>query len=205
MLDIIKGKKILAISPHPDDIEIGCVGTLMRLAKDNEIHLLIMSDGDLNGKAQVRREEARKACKFLGFIPYFGNLPDGNIGEFSKEVKVVEEVMEHVRPDIVFIPGEHDTHQDHRNTHKVAIAAGRRNPTFICYETPSTLNFKPNFFIDITDNIETKTKALDYHQSQTVGSKAIQEIIKMNAKVIAAKLRKYDKYYEQFEILRLAI
>lgn len=201
----IKGKKILAISPHPDDIEIGCIGTLIRLSKENEIHVLVMSDGGLNGEAKIRREEARKVIKSLNFVPYFGNIEDGFITEDSKTIKKIEEVMQWVKPDIIFIPAAEDTHQDHRNTHKAAISAVRRMPIFFCYETPSTMSFKPNFFVDITEQIQAKMESLNVHQSQTVGKKEIQEIIKMNAKVTAGKLRRYDRYFEAFEMMRMAI
>ena len=40
-----KGLRILAVGPHPDDLELGCYGTLAKLAKNNVLNLLILSDG----------------------------------------------------------------------------------------------------------------------------------------------------------------
>jgi LmbE family N-acetylglucosaminyl deacetylase len=58
---------ILAIGPHPDDIEIGCAGTLIKYAqKGHNIFLLLISKGQMGGEGKIRYKEQMKAADIIG-------------------------------------------------------------------------------------------------------------------------------------------
>ena len=57
---------ILAIGAHPDDIEFGCGGTLLRYSKENHnIYMLVLTEGEVGSDAQFRRKEQENASQFL--------------------------------------------------------------------------------------------------------------------------------------------
>ena len=59
--------KILAIGAHPDDIEFGCGGTLIKYGlKGHDIYLLVMTEGGMGGNQVERRKEQEEAAQLLG-------------------------------------------------------------------------------------------------------------------------------------------
>jgi LmbE family N-acetylglucosaminyl deacetylase len=108
--------KVLCIGCHSDDIEIGCGGTLLRLAKqygDCEFHWAIFS------AIGVREAEARRAASlFAGSqlrAPLLKAFRDGFMPYDASEVKAVfEDELKHLSPDIIFTHNRNDAHQDHR-------------------------------------------------------------------------------------------
>jgi LmbE family N-acetylglucosaminyl deacetylase len=160
--------QILAIGPHPDDIEIGCFGTLARhRAYGDSVSLLIMTNGEEGGGASVRRDEAVAGARVLGADISFGDLPDTLIPADGTTVQIVERLVQELNPDIVYLPSDKDRHQDHRNTSRAAQAATRRVRQVYMYETPSTLQqFAPQLFVDVTASYHYKPEALNCHRSQ---------------------------------------
>ena len=66
---------ILAIGPHPDDIEFGCGGTLLRYGQANhELNQLIMTDGCVGGDAATRKREQEESSQALNIKKVFGGL-----------------------------------------------------------------------------------------------------------------------------------
>ena len=69
--------KILVVSPHPDDLEYGCGGTLVKFAKKGHvIHLLYMTAGEAGGDPEVRKSEAAKAAKLIKAKIHWGGFAD---------------------------------------------------------------------------------------------------------------------------------
>lgn len=109
--------KILCLGSHCDDIEIGCGGTILRLAEQYPqclFHWVVFS-GD-----SVRLAEAeRAAALFAGSTslegPFLKAFPDGFMPVVSGEVKTFfEELKGTVSPDLIFTHNRKDAHQDHR-------------------------------------------------------------------------------------------
>ncbi len=160
---------ILALAPHPDDLEIGCGGTLAQHAKrGDEVHIYVATSGEVGGVAEVRRAEQVKAAEILGVKEiHWGSFVDTKLPESSRDLmKSLEDVIQRVNPDTVYINHNHDTHQDHREMAQVARSATRYVPNVLAYETPSTLDFEPTAYMDTSDTLSLKLKALEAHASQ---------------------------------------
>src|SRR5208283_1425053 len=108
--------KILCVGAHSDDIEIGCGGTILRLAEQHPgsvFHWVVFS---ANG---VRAAEARRAAElFVGATalrgPLLKTFRDGFMPFVGAEVKAVFEELKAVSPDLIFTHNRKDAHQDHR-------------------------------------------------------------------------------------------
>jgi LmbE family N-acetylglucosaminyl deacetylase len=81
-------------------------------------------------------------------------------------IDALEKVMRDVRPDFVFAPWGEDSHQDHRHTSALVRSATRYTPNVLFYEVPSTIDFLPDVFVDITSQLRAKERALRLHKSQ---------------------------------------
>jgi LmbE family N-acetylglucosaminyl deacetylase len=125
---------VLCLGAHPDDIEIGCGGALLRLARREGLRL---SAVQLTG-TEARTDEARAALD--RFVPgakleAFG-LPDGRLPAHWNETKqALEDVASRVQPDLVFAPRVDDAHQDHRLVGQLATTVWR-NALVLHYEIP---------------------------------------------------------------------
>jgi LmbE family N-acetylglucosaminyl deacetylase len=177
--------KILAIGAHPDDIEIGCGGSIKRHAQNgDEIFFVIMTCGEGGGvNVEVRKKEALHAANILGvsqvfFLDYEDTKVPNNVDAIIKIEKIVREI----NPQRAYIPYHDEVHQDHRNTHFNAISACRNVSQVLMYEGPSTMNtFNVTFWIDIDATVKDKVAAIEAHVSQ--GQKQIlktDSIIGMN-------------------------
>lgn len=112
-----KGLKILCLGAHADDIEIGCGGTVLRLAEqypDCEFSWVVFS------AVGVREAEARHAASLFVppaalHSPLLKTFPDGFLPFVGAEVKTVFEELKHAgSPDVIFTHSRRDAHQDHR-------------------------------------------------------------------------------------------
>ncbi|MGA5702519.1 PIG-L deacetylase family protein [Peterkaempfera bronchialis] len=167
--------RILAIGAHPDDIELGCGATLLRARRAGaSVTLLVLTDGRLGpGDAELRAHEQRQAADFLGAELVGGGFRDGELDHRPALVNRIEEVLDAVRPDLVFTHAPADSHQDHRAAATATVAAARTLATVLHYETPSTLDFQPVVFGDITGLVPEKLRLLRHHLSQVIGGRRI--------------------------------
>jgi LmbE family N-acetylglucosaminyl deacetylase len=161
---------ILAIGAHPDDIEFGCGGTLIKYArKGHDTHLLVMTDGGMGGDPQVRRQEQEQAAKVLGAKELFwGGYRDTEVPIARDLIQKVEEILQMVRPDLIFVHHTDDTHQDHRHLSTSVVTASRYTRNVLFYEGPTTANFTPSVFVEVDAVLEQKLHALKAHDSQVV-------------------------------------
>jgi LmbE family N-acetylglucosaminyl deacetylase len=125
---------VLCLGAHPDDIEIGCGGALLRLARREGLRL----SGVVLTGTERRTDEARAAID--RFVPgakleTFG-LPDGRLPAYWNDTKeALEDVASRVQPDLVFAPRVDDAHQDHRLVGRLATTVWR-NALVLHYEIP---------------------------------------------------------------------
>ena len=160
--------RILAIGAHPDDVEFGCGGTLIKYARQgHDVSLLVMTDGGGGGDGRIRRQEQQAAGDILGVSRLFwGEYPDTAIPLDRESIQRVERVILDVRPDFILVHSQDDTHQDHRHLSVATITATRYTRNVLFYEGPTTQNFSPNVFVDIDGVLRDKITALQAHESQ---------------------------------------
>ncbi len=161
-------KTVLAIGAHPDDVEIGCGGALAKhRANGDALVILTLSEGMSGGDPTTRNLEAQAAAAQLGAALRWGGLRDTAIPEGSQAIEVIERVVRELRPTHVYTHSEHDSHQDHRNTHHASIVAAREVANLYCYQAPSCMvDFQPHLFIDISAHIDAKISAIAAYDSQ---------------------------------------
>jgi LmbE family N-acetylglucosaminyl deacetylase len=160
--------RILAIGAHPDDIEFGCGGTLIKYAgQGHEVFLLVMTDGSAGGDKAIRRQEQEDSAQTLCARNLFwGDYPDTAIPLDRALIQRVEQVIREVQPDFIFVHYYDDTHQDHRHLATSTITATRYTRNVLFYEGPTTQNFSPSVFVDVDAVLEEKIATLRAHASQ---------------------------------------
>jgi len=200
---------ILAVGPHPDDIEFGCGGTLLRYAKNgHKIYLLILTKGEHGGKPKIRQKEQAKSAKIMHAKIFWGRYEDTKIPLEKELINKIENVIKKVKPEIIFTPYFNDTHQDHRNVSQATITATRYIHNVLFYEVPTTVDFAPtSIFVDIGEVVEKKMNLLRAHKSQVYATRVAGLSILESAKSTAI-FRGYQnrvKYAEGFVPLRFSL
>jgi LmbE family N-acetylglucosaminyl deacetylase len=125
---------VLCVGAHPDDIEIGCGGTLLRLAAARRI---TARNVVMTGTTERRAEAENAAAAFLpGSTVDVLGLPDGRLPAHWDAVKdALESVATAIRPDVIFAPRRDDSHQDHRLVAEL-ISTAWRDSLVLRYEIP---------------------------------------------------------------------
>lgn len=179
--------KILVVSPHPDDETLGAAGTLLKMKKrGHEIFWLNITSmrteyGYKESQIKHRQEQLKAVAEHFGFSGFYdlGFPPAGlssvDEGEIICEIR---KVFEDVKPEWLIIPGSYDAHSDHHVVYNCCMAAAKtfRAPYIkrvttmeIISETEygfQTEKFYPNLFIDITDEIDSKLKAMSIYDTE---------------------------------------
>lgn len=126
--------EVLCLGAHPDDVEIGCGGTLLGLASRPET---TVSTVVLTGTPERQMEAERATASFVpGAKVTMLDLPDSRLPDHWGEVKVaLEEIAWTHRPDVVFAPRTDDAHQDHRLVGQLASTVWR-DALILHYEIP---------------------------------------------------------------------
>lgn len=186
---------VLVVAAHPDDEMLGCAGTLVRHVRDGDrVEIAILAEGATSrssandrdahsAELESLRAAARAAAMTIGAEPpeFFG-LPDNRMdGEVLLDViHRLEETVARVRPNIVYTHHRGDLNVDHDVTHRAVITACRPLPghtvtRILAYETVSSTEwmspasapqFSPNWFVDVSDVLETKIAALRCYESE---------------------------------------
>lgn len=200
---------ILAIGAHPDDIEFGCGGTLIKYArKGHRLFLLVMTKGGLGAESGKREAEQMDSKKILNAEEVFwGGYEDSQLMVDTELIGKIENVIREVKPDFIFCNFPDDTHQDHRHLAQAIMSATRYIRNVLFYEGPTTQNFKPHVFVDIADTLDKKLQALKAHRSQVMKTNiedlSIVEVARSSANFRGIQGR--VKYAEAFHSLRLFI
>ena len=194
---------ILAIGAHPDDLEIGCFGTLIKHKNSGDnIFGLILTRGERGGNPSKRMDEALKSSQIIHMKLEFGDFKDGFVQNYIEVISCIEKIVVSKKIDIIYCPSIHERHQDHRNTGLCVLVAGRKSVEVYAFETISCTNdFNPTMFVDITSNMDTKISCLENHKSQE------HKLYIQNHGVFnryrALKVDKPDRFFEAFEVIKL--
>ena len=173
---------LLAFGPHPDDIEIGMAGTVVKhSARGHAVGLCDLTAGEMgsNGTVEERLAEAEAARAVLGARWRVNlRLPDRALGTSAAHARAIASLVRSARPKTVAVPYWSDRHPDHvRASELVADAvfsAGLRRfdadgeawkPSWVCYYFIND-HAAPSFVVDVSDHYETKRRALACHASQ---------------------------------------
>jgi len=166
----LRPRRVLAIGAHPDDLELACGATLAKLIDDgHEVRTIVMSSGESGGRADLRAVEAELGSGYLGAAPprqhrFCDTRLD--LAEHDMVVVLEREIAEFA-PDIVITHSANDYHQDHTAVHRATMRAARRQPTIVCFESPSaTPEFAPRFFVDVAEYLDVKARAIAIHRDQ---------------------------------------
>jgi len=164
-------RRILAVGAHPDDVEIGCGGTLLRhLGNGDEVHALVLTCGEGgNSPARVRRREAETAAEVAGYTSVrFGDLHALEMCYVRQAyAEVIERAVADIVPDVVYCHNHEDLHQNHVTAAGVSLIASKRVREVYSFRLPSTTtNFRPRLYVDVTEQMTDKLKVVGAFESQ---------------------------------------
>lgn len=199
-------ENLLAIGPHPDDIEFGCGGTLLKLREKFNIHLLILTEGSIGG--QERRKEQDVSAEILNASKvWWGKYKDTEVPYSRDVIEFFESIITEVDPAVIFINYFRDTHQDHRAAANNLMSATRYRKNVLFYEVPTSIEFNPTIFMDIRDSWEKKKELLNAHVSQVYETR-VEGLSILESAESCAIFRGYQgrvKYAEAFVALRFSL
>lgn len=172
----------LAFGAHADDVELGCGGTLIKLAGlGHKAGVVVLTRGEMGtrGSAEIRAREFADSARIMGLAAHrMLDIPDGRVElTWENKLKVVEILRAH-RPRIVLAPYWIERHPDHEQASQLvrqaAYLAGLKKletgqPPFRPHKViyyPSRSEFTPSFIVDISDSQELKMKAIRAYKSQ---------------------------------------
>jgi LmbE family N-acetylglucosaminyl deacetylase len=146
-----RGLQILCLGAHSDDIEIGCGGTILRLAEeypDSNFNWVVFSAAGVRAtEAQCAAQRFTSSAHLNG--PVLKTFRDGFLPFLGSEVKIVfEEFKKEISPDLIFTHNRKDAHQDHRLIAELTWNTFR-NHLILEYEIPKYDGDlgQPGFFV----------------------------------------------------------
>jgi LmbE family N-acetylglucosaminyl deacetylase len=194
---------VLAIGAHPDDVEIGVGGLLLRhVAEGHTVTVLTLSGGEQGGVAVERAGESRRAAELLGATLVHADLEDTSVSEGGSTITTIKGVIDEIHPSTIYTHTARDVHQDHRNAHSATLVAARGIPRVYCYQAPSTtIEFQPTRFVSIDDYIDRKIEVIAAYASQTaIRGYLDEELLRATARYWARFSQ--ARYVEPLEVVR---
>ena len=167
---------LLAIAAHPDDVELTCGGTLLKMAQRGyKTGILDLTAGEMGtrGTPETRAKEAAKAAKLLG-VKWRGTLgvPDSDVQPSRQHKLRLAAVIRRLRPKTVILPYWEARHPDHYHAstlgYEGCFLAGLKQlplegephrPFKILYST-SFADVRPTFIVDITAQFAQRHRAI---------------------------------------------
>jgi LmbE family N-acetylglucosaminyl deacetylase len=168
---MISFERILVIGAHPDDIEFGCLGYLLRSKNHAQITAYVASWGSKGDPTTgLRRiDESRRSLSVLKLKQLMFREKAGiEPSDFDEIRDELYSLIRNDDPDLILCLGPHDTHQEHRYLYQLMSSSARRsNSSIMLYGILSnTLDFQPRVFIDISEYYKEKKRALRLLVSQ---------------------------------------
>lgn len=199
---------ILAVGPHPDDMEFGCAPLLIQeAAKKNRVKMLVLSKGEAgtSGTPEVRTAESREAARLIGaelaFLDVGGDCHIRHMPETS--IAIAREIRRE-KPEIVLAPyPDENQHPDHvavgrsvRDAARLARFGGLAELRDLAphaignlyfYATTQTFGAKPDIIVDIS-GVETQWEAvIACHKSQ-IKTKDYPRLVQTHARALGAAI-----------------
>ena len=178
---------ILAFGAHPDDVELGCAGTIAKeISLGRKVGIIDLTEGELGtrGSVEIRYKESAKASEILG-ISFRENLKmrDGFFKNDEEHQMQVIRMIRKYRPKIVICNAVDDRHIDHGKGAKLVSDAcflsglkrietvldGEKQEAWrpnVVYHYIQWKDLKPDFVVDITGFMDKKVKAIMAYDSQ---------------------------------------
>lgn len=207
--------RVLLLSPHTDDVELGAGGLVCRLLEEggHTFRLLVFSQCEDSlgpGMAPDTLEREFKACAdFLGvadrqvFDFAVRTMPEHRQGILEALVRARKDF----RPDLVVAPSLDDVHQDHGTVAQEALRAFKSSATILGYELPwNNLTFSARVLVRLTkDQVWHKWQAMQHYASQqTLGRDYFSwEFVQSWARMRGAQCG--TPYAEAFDVLRAVV
>ena len=183
---------VLAITSHPDDMEIACAGTLLKCKqRGDRVVVCHLSSGNLghviippDELTVMRAKEAERSAQMAGFEIIHSSFDDLAIYDNNKAARdKVVDVIKAVKPDFIITHAPDDYMPDHTavsrlvfdasftatlpNYHTNVPGAAKMVPIYYM-DTLAGVNFNPTEFVDVSDFIDKKLQMLECHESQVV-------------------------------------
>lgn len=204
---------ILVLSPHTDDGEFGCGGTMARLIEEQNIvfHVAFSSAEESLPKGMppgTLVREIKKASSIIGLLPERLLIRSFAVRKFPEyRQEILEELIrlkKRVKPSLVILPSTTDTHQDHQTISQEGFRAFK-NISMLGYEMPhNNLNFTTNMFVKINErHLRRKIEALQCYDSQKERIYSGEQYIRSLARVRGTQMG--TEYAEVFEVIRWVI
>lgn len=178
---------ILAIGVHPDDVELGCAGTLMSaIDEGKKVGIIDLTRGELGtrGTAETRKVEARNAANILGIdIRENIGMADGFFQNDEQHQRLLIQVIRKYQPTIILANAPEDRHPDHGRSSKMisdaAFLSGLRKivteldgklqqewrPTYVFHYLQDRF-LQPSFVVDISKYMEKKLESVLAYTTQ---------------------------------------
>jgi LmbE family N-acetylglucosaminyl deacetylase len=199
---------ILAIGAHPDDIELGCGGLLLKASRHgrHNIFMYTLTRGGASGDPDERTKELIQSARFIGAKRlWIDNFEDTKLSLSSDLINHIEFFIKKADPDIVLTHSLGDTHHDHRAIAASTMEAGRYVPNTLAYEIPVTRDFRPQVYYDISDVIDDKIQLINIFWSQRskmfLKSNAIRGLAEYRA--LQSRFNNTVTCVEAFEVQKL--
>jgi LmbE family N-acetylglucosaminyl deacetylase len=181
---------ILAFGAHPDDVELFCAGTLMKYAAaGHRIFIALATSGNqgsnlIDGRdeiARIREAEQLEAAKMSKAQVRFLRYDDEGLVETSEVRRNVLNAVRWADPDVVFTHFPGDMSTDHNvigtlvsrillslpgKNVQADVAPIKKAPSLFYWDTVAGIHFDPEVYVDITDVMDKKLKAVSCHKSQ---------------------------------------
>jgi LmbE family N-acetylglucosaminyl deacetylase len=220
------GKKILAVSPHPDDETLGGGGTLIRaIREEHEVYWLNITTAKGNAKfsnsvIEKREYQLRAIENFYKFVGvYHLNMPTTELEKVDSAtaIDMIANVFKEVKPETVILPDYNDAHSDHKYVFDWCYACTKvfRFPSIKQVMTMEIISetdfgrpvnpFVPNCFVDISDYIEDKIEALKIYDTELGIHPFPRSVENVKALATVRGATAGVRYAEAFRIIKLII
>ena len=178
---------ILAFGAHPDDVELGCAGTILKeISLGKKVGIVDLTRGELGtrGSAEIRDQEANAAAKILGVVARENlEMRDGFFVNDEKHQLEIIRMLRKYQPEIVLCNAIYDRHIDHGKGSKLVSDAcflsglmkieteldGEQQKAWrpkLVYHYIQWKNIEPDFVVDITGFTDKKIESILAYSSQ---------------------------------------